>query len=206
MISHELKCIFIHIPRTAGSSIELSLVGEDWWRIDKKTKHLIASQAKRIYSEYWDNYFKFSFVRNPYSRMLSMATFDGVMRKVYFGESSLFKGVVSSDHIKGYKNLFGDPILLEYDYRFYKREDVETEKHKKHCVYGNILDEPIDFIGRFETLEDDFEYICNTIGLKHKALLKIGSNKNNNVLSLEAKLLITELYKEDFSTYNYDSQ
>ena len=55
MISHELKCIFIHIPRTAGSSIERALINDDWWTVESKTKHLIASQAKKIYSEYWND-------------------------------------------------------------------------------------------------------------------------------------------------------
>lgn len=47
MISHELKCIFVHIPRTAGSNIERSLIGQDWWEVSHETKHLLASQAKK---------------------------------------------------------------------------------------------------------------------------------------------------------------
>ena len=57
MIDHKNKCIFIHIPGCAGSSIELSLVKKDWWLIGKKTKHIFASDAKKVYSEYWDDYF-----------------------------------------------------------------------------------------------------------------------------------------------------
>ena len=72
MICHKNKYIFIHIPRTGGSSIEHTLYGQDWWLVDRKSKHLIASTAKKVYSEYWDDYFKFAFVRNPWDRMRSM--------------------------------------------------------------------------------------------------------------------------------------
>jgi len=65
MISHEHKCIFIHIPHTGGSSIEVALVGKNWIDVDQKTKHLDWKEAKALYSEYWDSYFKFSVVRNP---------------------------------------------------------------------------------------------------------------------------------------------
>lgn len=205
MISHELKCIFIHIPRTGGSSIERELVHDDWWTVESKTKHLIASQAKKIYSEYWDDYFKFSFVRDPYSRMLSMTTFD-IMRKIYYGDTLPFNGVVTDQHMNEYKKLFGTPVLIEHDYRFYKREEVESEKHKDNCVYGNILDEPIDYIGRFETLEEDFHNICNILKLKEKKLGKFGKNKHTNTLSVEAKIIINKIYHEDFSTFNYSKE
>jgi len=202
MISHELKCIFIHIPRTGGSIIEKLLVGQDWWIFDKKTKHLIASQAKKLYSEYWNDYFKFSFVRDPYSRMLSLTTFD-IMRKIYYDTDLPFTGIITGQHVNEYKKLFGAPVLIEHDRRFYKREEVESAKHRENCVYGNILDEPIDYIGRFETFEEDFNNICNTIGAKGKELKKNDNKQHRNSLSLEAKILIYKIYDEDFSTYAY---
>ena len=205
MISHELKCIFIHIPRTAGSSIERTLVGKDWWTVESKTKHLIASQAKKIYSEYWNDYFKFSFVRNPYSRMLSMTTFDK-MRKIYYGDTVSFTGIITDQHINEYKKLFGHPILIEHDYRFYKREEVKNETHRENCVYGNILDEPIDYIGKFETLKEDFKNICNTLGLREKELGKFGHSPHGHSLSVEAKSLVSELYDKDFLKYNYNKE
>jgi hypothetical protein len=46
MISHEHKCIFVHISRTGGSSIERTIFKKDWWLIDPATKHLTASKTK----------------------------------------------------------------------------------------------------------------------------------------------------------------
>ena len=206
MISHKLKCIFIHVPRTAGSSIEKSLVGGDWWHIQKDTKHLLASQAKKIYADYWDNYFKFSFVRDPHSRMLSMNSHRSI-RKVYFGNTKLKRdGIISVDSIDTYKKKFGNPVLIEYDYRFYKREEVETQKHKSNCVYGNILDEPIDYVGKFENLEADFNKVCKTLGLRKTVLPKIGQYRHSLCLGTEAKFAINKIYEQDFINYNYSPQ
>ena len=71
MISHKHKCIFIHISRTGGSTIERLLQGEDQWNRDPYSKHITTARAKKLYSEWWDDYFKFTFVRNPYDRVLS---------------------------------------------------------------------------------------------------------------------------------------
>ena len=72
MISHKHKCIFIHIQRTGGTSIERWLQGEDQWNLKHNYKHITTSYAKeRAYPEYYDDYFKFTFVRNPYERVLS---------------------------------------------------------------------------------------------------------------------------------------
>ena len=70
MINHQYKCIFIHIPRCAGSFIELAIDKRDWWNVDYK-KHLSVVSAKELYKEYWDDYFKFAFIRNPWSLEVS---------------------------------------------------------------------------------------------------------------------------------------
>ena len=71
MINHKYKCIFIHIPRCAGSSVELAIDGRDWWNVDISQKHMTAESCKKLYKDYWDEYFKFSFVRNPWSMEVS---------------------------------------------------------------------------------------------------------------------------------------
>lgn len=72
MISHELKTIFIHIPRTGGTSLETALVGNDWWIIDPDTKHIDWKEAKNLYSDCWDKYLKFTIIRNPWDWIASL--------------------------------------------------------------------------------------------------------------------------------------
>lgn len=72
MISHKLKVIFIHVPRTGGTSIEMALIGKDWWDVDPDTKHIDWVKAKEVYARYWDDYFKFSVARNPWDWLASL--------------------------------------------------------------------------------------------------------------------------------------
>ncbi|MDA0789292.1 MAG: sulfotransferase family 2 domain-containing protein [Proteobacteria bacterium] len=72
MIVHELKTIFIHIPRTGGTSIEIALAGNNWFKIDPATKHIDHVQAKQVYADYWDDYHKFTVVRDPFEWLASL--------------------------------------------------------------------------------------------------------------------------------------
>ena len=72
-ISDKHKCIFIHVPKAAGSSVETSEIFEDQ-RIktgEYVGGHTTALEYRETYPGKFKNYFKFAFVRNPYSRLVS---------------------------------------------------------------------------------------------------------------------------------------
>jgi hypothetical protein len=200
MISHKYKCIFIHIPRTAGTAIERWICGDDWWYIEKETKHLLASQAKKIYQPYWDSYFKFSFVRNPWDRMVScLGAYEDYFKITCDGFLNL----------EGYKKEFGDPITIENDYRFSKRADVQLERHQKHCVYLNTLDEKLDFIGKFENLHKDMEFIKNKLNIEKYFPLKVkeGASKRKkdyqDYYDNKSRKDVEDLFRKDIQEFRY---
>ncbi len=65
MISHSHRCIFVHIPKTAGNSIN-RVFGISW----QDHKDLQRYRAELPAAEF-DSYFKFAIVRNPWDRLLS---------------------------------------------------------------------------------------------------------------------------------------
>lgn len=199
MISHRYRCIFVHIQRTAGSSIEQWICGTDWWRIDPATKHVLASQAKELYRPYWDDYFKFSFVRDPVSRILSC-----MHHSEHFGLRITKGNKIDFD---GYHRRFGCNVILEHDFRFYRRSELIRQQHVADSIYGNIIDEPLDFVGKYETLYSDIEYIRNTLGIEKdfdNHLERSDPNLHPKQTALETIEYIRNICRSDMLRYDYE--
>lgn len=91
MISSKHKCIFIHVPKTAGQSIEQLFLKENnlTWEGrsplllkpnndpaigPERLAHLYANEYVKfnhISQADFDEFYKFSFVRNPFDRLVS---------------------------------------------------------------------------------------------------------------------------------------
>ena len=192
MISHKHKCIFVHIPRTGGSSIEKTLCGQDWGRVEKKTKHLIASTAKKIYAQYWNEYFKFSFVRNPWDRMVSMARYPK-----YSGVRLKENSINFNRYLKNFPSLEVDP-----------RSESKNDNFKpsKGSVYLNILNKELNFIGKFENLQEDFNTVCDKIGIPRQQLLHENPSRHKHYAKYyddETRQIVAEKYAKDIEYFGY---
>ena len=69
MIIREHKAIFIHIPKNAGTSIE-TLFANKSFQI-QPGKHADIHRIKHNFPELYNNYRKFTIIRNPYDKMVS---------------------------------------------------------------------------------------------------------------------------------------
>lgn len=153
MINHKYKCIFIHIQGTGGSSIEQAVHGKDWWEVRPDTKHIRASTAKRIYSDYWDEYFKFGFVRNPWSRLLSLSRFPSQT-----GVTINNKVTPPTINLDKYLEKFPDCEIDPRSASNHDRDDI-----LEGGVYMSLLGQELDFIGKLENIKEDFSYISDKI-------------------------------------------
>ena len=79
MISHDFKTIFVHIPKTGGTSIEAMFGFAEYDKFglltkDKvgKGKHWGAKEYYQYWEDFYKDYFKFTVVRNPWERDLSL--------------------------------------------------------------------------------------------------------------------------------------
>ena len=185
MISHDKKLIFIHIARTGGSSIETALAGKDWWLIDPQTKHISAGMARKIYGdEIWNTYTKFSVVRNPWDRIVSMwAT------KWWHQASDLDENCSLEEFVRNMR-----PHPHEIYNTFY---------------YHEILDEDIDFVLRFESLQKDFSRMLNSIGVDDVTLPHIEKREHARYTTMyndKEKQIVSELYQTDIVEFGYSFQ
>ena len=132
--------IFISVPKTGTKSIHAALqTGRTW--------HHIPASETRAAVDNWEAYFTFGFVRNPFDRLVSWYFFqkqDGSHRLYDAFES--FEHWVKAGCPEHWTATGGPNPLLQYP--FFMADDT-------------II---VDFIGRYERLEEDFWYVCQQIG------------------------------------------
>lgn len=190
------KCIFIHIPKTAGISISRSLFG------NLAGGHLGVMDYKIVFGEYFfDKYYKFSIVRHPYTRIRSA---------YYFLKNG---GVNEKDANWAQNNLHYITSFQEFIIDFLDESILSGFTHffPQHTF---ILDETgmscVDYIGKFEALESSFSQIKSKIGLKNKKLLLL--NKSDfypidvGVSSFDLQKMhskVHSLYRKDYELFGY---
>ena len=207
MISHKYKCIFIHIPACAGTSMEKAIVGKNWAEIDWSTKHIKSHQAKILYSQYWKDYFKFTFVRNPWSRTVSLA--KNKRHGVYVDHEI--------PNINFNKKRNGKWSWLEQSATFEcfpmdSKLNLETKQHIENSIYLNYLLEDVDYIGKFESLVSDFEYIRSILGIKEclpkiestQSRLKTKQKHYTEYYDEETRQIVAEKYAKDIEYFGYE--
>jgi chondroitin 4-sulfotransferase 11 len=210
MISHKHKCIFIHIPKTAGTSINAFFHPEkifdnsvpDYdalygWCPERKfyLQHATSKQlveTELITKDHWESYFKFAFVRNPwdraYSDFLWFNKHSGASGTFieYISESGKFRRIMRDNSTSDFR---GDHIVPQIDYFDFSGK------------YS------LDFLGRFENFKIDIATVLSK--LKIKETFEIHSNKStrkkdySQFYTNSMKRFVESKYKMDIELLNY---
>jgi hypothetical protein len=195
--------LFIHIPKTGGSSItdffskngmEVNLwskgnhihpdippISSKWDRnnITFSAQHWIPKYIKEYIKDY-DYYFKFTFVRNPYTRILS---------EYFFNPHVNFKGI---------------KYLNEWIPLFLKNID-----HCHKLPQSDYVDNTVNYIGKYENLQNHFSNLLTMLGINlNPGLPRLNPSSNNKeelitLITRENLNLINSIYQKDFIDFNY---
>ena len=177
----EKNCLFFHIPKTAGISVSKSLFGDVKWG------HRSVSFYKSYYGEdTFNTLYKFCFVRNPYKRLFSAYTF---LKQGGINNQDL---EFSKSYLKEYTN-FNEFVLKGLE----KKEIMNWVHFKPQYTF--ICDENdkvvMDFIGKVENLNTDFNTVCKQLNIKSE-LQTLNKSKNiKNEFSKEIKNIIKLKYQ-----------
>lgn len=216
-INHDLKAIYIHIHKTGGTTIAINLkkyYGFNNYYLHRpdhasycfhKTKKNYINYENRFHgvinyyktspyinkkmnmtSYKWDTYFKFCFVRNPYDKIVS--AWNHVNR--------------FNIPFKNFLNL--DQIVNDVEYMHMFMPQFRSMINEKAHKY-------IDYIGKFENLDEDFEIILKKIGIQ-KILhdpakkLNVRNHKKFNIYYEDQETLdkVNMFLKEDFDNLDYE--
>ena len=148
-------------------------------------------------------YFKFVIVRNPWSRLVS-GYFNKFVEDFWINnepfDKSVVKSVYQSQNLPlDYQKSITFRQFMEYCYR---TEDMEMNPHwrPQHLFLGDIK---FDFIGRFENLQQDFEYIKQKTNIPLDLPRRRPTVRNKNIYSnLDSKTNCSDYYPADFIRLN----
>ena len=187
----EFQCIFIHITKTAGTSVAKSLFGY-------LPYHYTALDYRVIYGrKIFKKYFKFAFVRNPWDRLYSAYRYlkaggwDDKDRS--WSESSLSEFNTFSDFVK----------------HWLSSDNIKTHLHfRPQCYFvcdnrNNLL---IDHLAYFETINEDFSLLRNHLNPSCE-LGKHNTNPGKDyrlVYDDESIEIVSKVYAQDIVRFGYD--
>ena len=178
--------IFIHINKTAGTSVG-NAIG-----LDVK-QHLTAKEIiSRIGQQQWDCAYKFTFVRNPWDRAVSLYEYRRKKNKTQIASKGIgfieWVGCVFSDHPDPY--FHNNPKSYQPQVEWLKDDN------------GRIM---IDFAGRFESINRDFERIKVVTGSSAN-LPHLNASKRTSYQSYydaETRELVRQWFCEDIDLFGY---
>jgi len=190
------RVIFIHVPKTGGQSVAQALFGDPYY-----TGHPPLIAYERESPGNYRSFYKFTFVRNPYGRLLSaynyLTAYAPWSEDIEFRENTLSK-------YRDFEDLIVNGLRQDEAIRN-NLHFLPQAFHLKNSV-GAI---GVDFIGRYETLQEDFETVRQRVGfgdrlpwLNRSQLLALGFRDHFND---QTAAIVAEYYKEDFDTFGYDA-
>ena len=215
-ISTKHKCIFIHIPKTGGSSVHNTLIEKIKPEIGvthaEEGHYKLITARKRLKSHmlvpYVDDYFTFCFVRNPWDRFVS--AYNYLLTGGSINEDPV-TGMDKKDRdnfISPYKT-FNDFVLMNsagnkiYTKLLWQQHFVPQYKFILNAE-NNL--ESVDYIGRFENLYEDFDFICKKIGIETLELKHLNNRPHASYQSYytdKTAEIIYNTYKQDIDYFNY---
>jgi hypothetical protein len=178
--------IFIHINKTAGTSIgkAIGLPVKD---------HLTAREIiARVGRQRWDQAFKFTLVRNPWDKAVSLFEYRRKKNRT---------GIASKDiPFAEWVNMVYGP---EKNPEFYNVKSFQPQVDWLKDDEGRIS---IDYIGKFESINADFDHIMRKIGID-TSLPYLNASKRSDYRSYydnTSRDTVAQWFKEDIDTFDYE--
>ena len=185
------KFIFVHIPKTGGIAVLKSLVGSlgaghsnmTWYK-----DHLSVSQYR--------TFLKVTIVRDPIERFISAINF-------------LALGGLNEEDKKWSVAHYTSGFDINQYVQFSLEQHISTYVHLR-SQSSFLKDDTgaidMDFIGRFETLEQDYQHICQLLSVRKPLLRKNVTGVKTfsiDVLSVASVSKLKELYADDYRNFKY---
>lgn len=205
MISHRFKCVYIHIPKTGGQSIETVFVEQHGLTWESRAPLLLRPCSDRRFgprflahltaADYvnlghlspqdWDEYFTFGSIRNPWERMLSTYRYLNP-------DDESFSTWLTTTARRRFEN---------GHYFFRSQVDFLCDQD------GQVI---VDQVIRLEDFPEAFDAVRERIGLPGNGLPRVNVSQHAPTLTsaavydAETEGLVADMYARDLELWPYD--
>jgi sulfotransferase famil protein len=184
------KCIFVHIPKCAGTSVRQSLFGRDGGHPP------LENFRTMLPPEIFARSFKFTFARNPWDRLVSAFFF---LKKSDLKRNQRF----NRRHLSAFNDF--DSFVRQW----VTRKNIWSFTHFLPQHHFLCIDKRlgVDFVGFYENLAEDFAIIARRIG-KHTELReenRLGGRDKDyrQYYNEETRGIVAKVYAEDIALLGY---
>jgi hypothetical protein len=202
-ISHSHRFVFVHIFKTAGTSMRAVLEpyaappGKQLWHRFKSrfgyrpatsypelSAHARALEIRKALPDLFGAYFKFAFVRNPWDWQVSW--YHYILQNHDHHEHAIVARLAG----------FEDFLRWRIDHPVPSQKDFVTDEQ------GNEI---VDFVGRFEAIKTDFAKVCAATGIRvHLPHLNRSQHAHYSTYYNERTRALVECYsKQDIEYFAY---
>jgi len=189
--------LFIHIPKTGGMSVKRTLGINNW-------NHIKLTRISNV-----EHYFSFSFVRNPWDRMVSFYHYFKLQVERNFGNARPNVNAILASKTNGFGGFCASV----------ENSNIEDTVWPKHPDSYGALMKPqswwlkdhngnlgVDFIGKFENLDDDFSKVCEITGIDKKPLSRHNRSSHKpyrEYYNTDVRNIVGRIYREDIENFKY---
>ena len=195
MYSKDRKLLYIHVPKTGGTSIEgQSDTFSRRCSLEMEKHSLLSEYRRKISGEEWNNVFKFTSIRNPYDRfysyfqrhvlrkrLLSVGTKLDKNGNYTISKDGQEKGIIKDTN----HSYFNNWVIENYsNLRVQKIEGkdiIDLRKVNRDIYHHYLMDEKgeinIDYFILFENLTPDYNEMSKTSGPWGRKLFKIRKHR-----------------------------
>jgi hypothetical protein len=180
--------LFVWINKTAGVSVAKAIGVEK-----DRYNHYTAAELQRILGrDTYDKMFTFAFVRNPWDKVYSEFRF-----RIWTHQNELTPTASFADWVRA-TYVHRDPRYHDWPKMFLPQIEWLTDGD------GRIA---VDFIGRFENLQRDFDRICDSLGKEGISLTHENQSRKNcnyrDKYDDKTRSIVEDHFKADIDFFGY---